>query len=149
MIVGPFWPKLAHGISTSWRTEKSVVPYSVREFNSNYSEVFSMPIDTTREQLMTFAQAARYARPPGSRPAAPSSLWRWHRHGIAGVKLETICLGGTRYTSAEALQRFFRAVTEAKSGEGEEPGTSSTADGSASRSAMTRERLRRAGLTAD
>lgn len=32
------------------------------------------------------------------------------------MKLETIVIGGRRYTSKEALQRFFVAVTEAKSG---------------------------------
>lgn len=104
-----------------------------------------MAIDVTQHKLLTLSQAARFAR-SGNRSVAPSTIWRWYRKGIAGVKLETICLGGTRCTSAESLTAFFAAVTEAKSGE--EPGTS-TADGSASRSATTRERLRRAGLTPD
>ena len=73
-----------------------------------------MVINVLQEELLTFAQAARHARPRGSKPAAPSSLWRWHKKGISGVRLETIYIGGTRYTSVEALQRFFDAVTAAK-----------------------------------
>ena len=73
-----------------------------------------MAIDALQEELLTFAQAARHARPRGSKPAAPSSLWRWHKKGIAGVRLETICVGGIRLTSVEALQRFFDQVTAAK-----------------------------------
>lgn len=102
-----------------------------------------MAIDVLQEELLTFAQAARHARPRGSKPAAPSSLWRWHTRGIAGVKLETICLGGTRYTSAEALQRFFDQVTAAKEAKlaTEEPlGLPGT------RTPQSRQRLEDAGL---
>ena len=74
-----------------------------------------MAIDAVNEELITFGQAARRARPKGQRPAAPCTIWRWHRKGVSGVKLETICIGGTRYTSAEALKRFFDAVTLARS----------------------------------
>ena len=102
-----------------------------------------MAIDVLQEELLTFAQAARHARPRGSKPAAPSSLWRWHTRGIEKVRLETICLGGTRYTSVEALQRFFDAVTLARSTQdapqepNAEPGT---------RSAAIKNRLQEAGL---
>ncbi len=102
-----------------------------------------MTLDALQEELLTFAQAARRARPRGSKPAAPSSLWRWHTRGIAGIKLETICLGGTRYTSAEALQRFFDQVTAAKEAKLviEEPrGLSGT------RTPQSHQRLKEAGL---
>ena len=60
------------------------------------------------------AQAAKIAP---NRPHL-ASIWRWRRVGIAGVKLETVSLGGrcTR-TSREALQRFFERVTAVKNGE--------------------------------
>lgn len=102
-----------------------------------------MTIDALQEDLLTFAQAGRHARPRGSKPAAPSSLWRWRTRGIENVRLETICLGGTRYTSVEALQRFFDAVTLARSKQdapqkpNAEPGT---------RSAAIKKRLQEAGL---
>jgi hypothetical protein len=38
--------------------------------------------------------------------------------GCRGVVLETICIGGSRCTSAESLQRFFDAVTVAKGSAG-------------------------------
>ena len=100
-------------------------------------------IDIAKEVIRSFAQAARHSRPPDARPLAPSTIWRWHKKGISGVKLETICIGGTRYTSVEALQRFFDAVTLARSTQGvaEEPNAEA-----GSRSAATKKRLQDAGL---
>jgi hypothetical protein len=105
-----------------------------------------MAVDALNEELLTFGQAARRARPKGSRPAAPSTIWRWHSKGIAGVRLETLCLGGTRYTSAEALQRFFDAVTQAREEQG--PASNSTSE-LGTRSQHTERRLQDLGLTDD
>jgi hypothetical protein len=103
-----------------------------------------MTIETSSEELLTLAQAARRYRPPGSRPRAPSTTYRWHKKGISGIRLETICIGGTRYTSAEALRRFFDAVTLARSTQGvaQEPNAESGI-----RSAATKKRLHEAGLS--
>lgn len=38
-----------------------------------------------------------------------STVFRWRTRGIGGVKLETCRFGGWRWTSEEALQRFFAA----------------------------------------
>ena len=35
-----------------------------------------------------------------------SAVYRWVQRGIKGVRLEAIHIGGTSYTSREALQRF-------------------------------------------
>ena len=40
-----------------------------------------------------------------------SSVYRWISKGIAGVRLETVMRGGRRFTSEEAVQRFFTEVT--------------------------------------
>ncbi|MGZ0172893.1 MAG: DUF1580 domain-containing protein [Planctomycetales bacterium] len=102
-----------------------------------------MPIDARTEELLTLTQAARRYRPPDARPLAPSTIWRWHKKGISGVRLETVCMGGTRYTSAEALQRYFAQVTAAKEAglsieeSLEQPGT---------RTPQSRQRLEDAGL---
>jgi hypothetical protein len=103
-----------------------------------------MAIDALQEELLTLAQAARHARPKGQRPAAPCTIWRWAKRGISSVRLETIYMGGTRYTSVEALQRFFDAVTLARSSQdvAEEP---NAAPGT--RPAATKKRLREAGLS--
>lgn len=49
----------------------------------------------------------------GKRPHL-ASIYRWLKTGIAGVRLESLIIGGTRVTSIEALERFFQASTEAK-----------------------------------
>lgn len=69
-------------------------------------------IELGKEDLMPLSTAAR--RIPGRKPGAglnPSTLWRWAIRGVKGVKLETLIVGGTRYTSAQALQRFVNAST--------------------------------------
>jgi hypothetical protein len=102
-----------------------------------------MAIDALQEELITLAQAARHARPRGSKPAAPSTIWRHHQKGIAGVRLETICVGGIRYTSVEALQRFIVAVTLARSKQ-DTPQKPNAETGT--RSAAIKKRLQEAGL---
>jgi hypothetical protein len=103
-----------------------------------------MTIDISSEELLTLTQAARRYRPPDARPLAPSTIWRWHKKGISGVRLETTCVGGTRLTSTEAISRFAVAVTLARSTQdapqkpNAEPGT---------RSAATKKRLHEAGLS--
>jgi hypothetical protein len=37
-------------------------------------------------------------------------LWRWAARGIRGVRLEVVRVGGTTWTSVEALGRFFAAL---------------------------------------
>ena len=72
-----------------------------------------MSVDISRESLLTLNQAAEYL--PG-RPNV-STLHRWRLHGIRGVKLETCLIGGRRYTSREAVERFVAATTAAADGE--------------------------------
>jgi hypothetical protein len=71
-------------------------------------------IDTAQETPLSFSQAAKLEHLPirraGKRVRA-STLWRWAVHGIRGIKLESIVCGGVRCTSAEAIQRFFEALT--------------------------------------
>ena len=43
---------------------------------------------------------------------AHSTAWRWAMKGVRGVRLETRRLGGTLYTSMEALERFSRTLAE-------------------------------------
>ena len=45
-----------------------------------------------------------------------SSLHRWMRRGVRGIRLETVLIGGRRFTSREALQRFVDAVSVAGNG---------------------------------
>lgn len=59
-------------------------------------------IDLASEQVIPLTQAARLLP---SRPST-ATLWRWMQKGARGRKLETCIIGGRRYTSVEALQRF-------------------------------------------
>ena len=65
-------------------------------------------IDFQRETLLGVTEAAGIL--PASRGGKRihiSTLHRWASRGLRGVVLETIRVGGRRYTSTEALQRFF------------------------------------------
>lgn len=68
-----------------------------------------MLIDPNMERLLSISEAAK------SLPNRPhvDTLWRWVYKGCKGVKLETISIGGRRFTSAEALQRFVERSTAA------------------------------------
>ena len=67
-------------------------------------------IDTTTEEVFSLTEATKSKQLPkrrgGKRPHV-SCLYRWSTDGCRGVVLESIQIGGTRCTSAEALQRFF------------------------------------------
>src|SRR5262245_53603906 len=66
------------------------------------------------EDLMTIAQAAKtIPNRAGGRGVNKSTVWRWLLRGVHGVRLETALRGGVRFTSKQALQRFFAASTAA------------------------------------
>ena len=60
-------------------------------------------IDPARETLLTIKQA-RSLFP--NHPSLPT-LWRWMLKGVRGCKLDSIRIGGRRFTSQEACQRFM------------------------------------------
>ncbi len=72
-----------------------------------------MDIEFSSETLLSLSAAAKLL--PG-RPH-PSTLHRWRLRGIRGVKLQTWLIGGRRFTSHEALERFCAATTAAANGE--------------------------------
>ena len=67
------------------------------------------------EQLLSFSQVARVL-PPGrnGRPVAPSTVFRWVRDGVRGIRLEAIRIGGRWLTTREAVARFSAALTAAE-----------------------------------
>ena len=58
--------------------------------------------DLTNETLITIKQAIKEFP---NRPSLPT-VWRWMLEGARGRILESICVGGRRFTSKEACQRF-------------------------------------------
>jgi len=68
-----------------------------------------MSIDIQSETTCSIAEAAK--RFPG-RPHV-ATVWRYVHHGVHGQRLETIKVGGKRFTSHEAIERFIERVTAA------------------------------------
>lgn len=66
-----------------------------------------MSIDIESETLIEFQHASGAF--PGERRPAIATLHRWRQRGVRGVKLETVLIGGIRYTSREAIVRFIAA----------------------------------------
>ncbi len=64
-------------------------------------------IDTTKENLISIREA-RHQFP--HRPSI-STIWRWIPKGVKGAVLESIRIGGRRFTSVEACQRFIDATS--------------------------------------
>jgi Protein of unknown function (DUF1580) len=85
-------------------------------------------IDPFAEEILSFAAAARrLPKTRADKPVSPTTIWRWAAHGLRGVKLESVRLGGTTCTSVEALRRFFQALDAKARGEAVSvagPGTS-------------------------
>jgi hypothetical protein len=64
-------------------------------------------IDPTAERLVPLSEARQLIP---NRPDK-ATVYRWYARGVAGVKLETLMVGGRRYTSQEAIRRFFERRT--------------------------------------
>ena len=73
-------------------------------------------IDLDTEQVISLGEAAeRLPRRGRGRKPHLATLYRWSNHGVRGVRLETIQIGGTRCTSVEALQRFVETLSSQNS----------------------------------
>ncbi|MBA4107637.1 MAG: hypothetical protein C0485_18035 [Pirellula sp.] len=59
------------------------------------------------EHRLTLAELAR------REGVSVCTVWRWAQRGARGAKLETFAVGGRRYTTEEAHERFARGCTEA------------------------------------
>lgn len=67
-----------------------------------------MAIDTEKEILVTLPAATMCV--PGKSTVSIATIQRWRKRGVRGVTLETILIGGSRYTSLQAIQRFIDAL---------------------------------------
>ena len=70
-------------------------------------------IDTQTERIIAIKDAPKEIP---CRPAV-STVWRWISNGVRGHKLDTVTIGGRRYTSQEAIERFIEQGTAAANGE--------------------------------
>lgn len=64
-------------------------------------------ISIANEQLIPLRDAPKHLPPrPNGKRLHISVFYRWITRGVRGILLESIRIGGTTYTSLEALQRF-------------------------------------------
>lgn len=71
-----------------------------------------MAIDILREELVSFRQlAASLPRRRKNRPIHTSTIHRWRRPGLRGVRLDAVRIGGAWHTSREAFARFCEQMT--------------------------------------
>lgn len=73
-----------------------------------------MSIDLLSETRVSLTALARELN------LSVSTCWRWDKGGIRGHRLECFSLGGRRYTTREALERFV-AATNGESVQAETP----------------------------
>jgi hypothetical protein len=67
--------------------------------------------DLSDESLMSIPDAAKHlGKLTGQKPHV-STLWRWCLKGCRGVKLESICIGGKRFVTRTAIERFVEKST--------------------------------------
>ena len=67
-------------------------------------------ISIETERLISLTEATRHLPKRNGKPIHYSTLFRWAQRGVRGRKLETVLVGGTRFTSLEALGRFLNAA---------------------------------------
>ena len=106
-----------------------------------------MPIDIENERVIPIREAPKHI--PG-RPNV-STAYRWMTDGVKvsgtneRVRLETVKVGGQRFTSIEAIQRFIARTTAASPGDSAPPPRPTTRQREAAIRQAERE-LERAGV---
>jgi hypothetical protein len=63
------------------------------------------------EKPMSLPDAATYLGGITGQKPHLSTLWRWCLKGCYGVRLESICIGGKRFVTPSAIQRFIENST--------------------------------------
>lgn len=66
--------------------------------------------DLFSEEQLTLNQVAK------EEGVNPSTVWRWWIKGVRGVQLETLVVGGRRFSTRPALRRFKERCTAVASG---------------------------------
>ena len=64
-------------------------------------------IDLHIEQVFPLGEIGEHLPKRRGKKAHKSIGYRWAGPGLRGIKLESVKVGGIRYTSREALDRFF------------------------------------------
>ncbi len=62
------------------------------------------------EEVLTLPQAAACLPRIGGKKLHASTVWRWARRGLHGIRLETRRVGGRMVTSKRALEDFTKTL---------------------------------------
>ena len=68
-------------------------------------------ININNETPVQFSKIPEWCETHLGKPVNRSTVFRWKTRGARGVKLESFLAGGTRFTTEEALLRFFAGST--------------------------------------
>jgi hypothetical protein len=74
-------------------------------------------VDVAIETIFPLSELPDRIPPRFGRKLSIPTSYRWSTRGVRGIVLETVQIGGTRYTSVEAFQRFTDALTRARDGQ--------------------------------
>ncbi len=62
------------------------------------------------ERPLNLLEAAAYiGKLTGNKKPNVSTLYRWCMKGCRGVKLDSVCIGGKRFVTVSAIERFIEA----------------------------------------
>lgn len=78
-------------------------------------------IDIVKEQMIPLSKIPAWCEKHIGHRVNRSTVHRWRLRGARGNKLETVLIGGRRYTSQEAMLRFFDTTTAIEDGGTESP----------------------------
>jgi hypothetical protein len=70
--------------------------------------------EADRDRLVALGRAARIVEEMTSRTTRRGSVQRWAAQGIRGIRLRTVTVGRTRYTTRRWLLEFFVVVDAAR-----------------------------------
>ncbi len=59
------------------------------------------------ERPISLKDACKYLGEVTGRRPAMATVWRWCSKGCRGVRLESVCIGGRRYVTIPAIERFI------------------------------------------
>jgi hypothetical protein len=77
--------------------------------------------DLREDQPLSLPDAADYLGKLTGRKPHVSTLWRWCLRGCKGVRLDSLCIGGKRFVTATAIERFIEASTASRAAPPEQP----------------------------
>jgi hypothetical protein len=92
-------------------------------------------IEIDKEDLVLLSDTPKILPKRNGKAVHLSACYRWMRQGLSGVRLETVLIGGQRFTSKQALNRFWHRVTAVRDGVPVEKAIIATAKPSAKQAA--------------